>query len=162
MTPTAARATDDLSVGDVARRAGFATSAVRFYEAQGLIAGTRSPGGQRRYPRAVLRRLAFIRAAQNVGLSLTEIREALSTLPEGRTPTKADWARLSQSWRSRLDQQIAGLVALRDGLTTCIGCGCLSLKRCALSNPGDVAGSFGAGAAYLPPALRSAGRVAPA
>lgn len=145
---------DELSVGEVARRAGFATSAVRFYEAEGLIEGTRSAGGQRRYRRSVLRRLAFIRAAQNVGLSLDEIRAALATLPEGRTPTKADWARLSHSWRARLDDQIAGLVALRDGLTTCIGCGCLSLRRCALSNPDDVAASWGVGAGYLPPALR--------
>lgn len=141
-------------MGEVAQRAGFATSAVRYYEAEGLIKATRSPGGQRRYQRSVLRRLAFIRAAQNVGLSLEEVRDALATLPEGRTPTKADWARLSHSWRARLDGQIAGLVALRDGLTSCIGCGCLSLRRCALSNPGDVMGSFGAGAQSLPAVLR--------
>ena len=152
---------DELSVGEVARRAGFAASAVRYYEAEGLIEGTRSAGGQRRYRRSVLRRLAFIRAAQNVGLSLDEIRAALATLPEGRTPTKADWARLSHGWRARLDDQIAGLVALRDGLTTCIGCGCLSLRRCALSNPNDVAGSWGAGAGYLPPTLRRVSRTAP-
>jgi MerR family redox-sensitive transcriptional activator SoxR len=145
---------DELTVGEVARRAGFAPSAVRYYEAEGLIRAARSPGGQRRYKRSVLRRLAFIRAAQNVGLTLDEVRAALATLPEGRTPTKADWARLSHSWRARLDGQIAGLVALRDGLTSCIGCGCLSLQRCALSNPGDVMGSFGAGAQSLPPALR--------
>jgi MerR family transcriptional regulator, redox-sensitive transcriptional activator SoxR len=145
---------DELTVGEVAQRAGFATSAVRYYEAEGLIHASRSPGGQRRYQRNVLRRLAFIRAAQNVGLSLDEVREALARLPEGRTPTKADWARLSHTWRARLDGQIAGLVALRDGLTSCIGCGCLSLRRCALSNPGDVMGSFGAGAMSLPAALR--------
>jgi MerR family redox-sensitive transcriptional activator SoxR len=104
----------------------------------------------------VLRRLAFVRAAQNVGLSLEEVRAALGTLPESRVPTKADWARLSSSWRARLDDQIAGLEALRDGLTTCIGCGCLSLKRCALSNPGDVAAGAGAGARFLPSSLRRA------
>jgi MerR family transcriptional regulator, redox-sensitive transcriptional activator SoxR len=102
----------------------------------------------------VLRRLAFVRAAQNVGLSLAEIREALATLPEGRPPTARDWARLSRSWRDRLDAQIAALVQLRDGLDSCIGCGCLSLGRCALSNPGDVAGSAGPGARWLSPLLR--------
>jgi MerR family redox-sensitive transcriptional activator SoxR len=152
---------DELTVGEVAQRAGFATSAVRYYESEGLIRATRSPGGQRRYQRVVLRRLAFIRAAQNVGLRLDEVRAALATLPEGRTPTKADWARLSRSWRSRLDEQIAGLTALRDGLTTCIGCGCLSLRRCALSNPGDVVASFATGAGYLPPALRRPARSSP-
>lgn len=145
---------DELTVGELARRAGFAASAVRYYEAQGLIEGTRTPGGQRRYQRSVLRRLAFIRAAQTVGLSLDEVRAALATLPEGRTPTKADWNRLSHTWRGRLDEQIAGLVALRDGLSTCIGCGCLSLRRCALSNPDDVVFSNGAGAGYLPAVLR--------
>jgi MerR family redox-sensitive transcriptional activator SoxR len=149
--------TDDLlAIGDVARRAGFAASALRYYESQGLISGARTDGGQRRYPRSVLRRLAFVRAAQNVGLSLEEVRAALGTLPESRVPTKADWARLSSSWRARLDDQIAGLEALRDGLTTCIGCGCLSLKRCALSNPGDVAAGAGAGARFLPSSLRRA------
>jgi MerR family transcriptional regulator, redox-sensitive transcriptional activator SoxR len=146
--------TDLLAIGEVARRAGFATSAVRFYEREGLLAAVRTDGGQRRYPRSVLRRLAFIRAAQNVGLSLEEIRAALATLPAGRTPTKEDWARLSRSWRSRLDEQIAGLTALRDGLTSCIGCGCLSLRRCALSNPDDSVAAAGAGARYLPASLR--------
>ena len=153
-SPASLSRSDELTVGEVARRAGFATSAVRYYESEGLIEATRSPGGQRRYQRSVLRRLAFIRAAQNVGLTLDEVRDALATLPEGRTPSKADWARLSHSWRGRLDGQIAALVALRDGLTSCIGCGCLSLRRCALSNPGDVMGSFGAGAMSLPVALR--------
>jgi MerR family redox-sensitive transcriptional activator SoxR len=102
----------------------------------------------------VLRRLAFVRAAQNVGLSLEEIRAALATLPESRTPTRADWERLSRSWRSRLDEQIQGLIALRDGLTSCIGCGCLSLRRCALSNPDDVVGAAGPGPRHLPPTLR--------
>ncbi|MCW2601386.1 MAG: transcriptional regulator, MerR family [Frankiales bacterium] len=141
---------DLLTVGDVARRSGFAASALRYYEREGLLATTRTVGGQRRYERSALRRLAFIRAARNIGLSLEEVREALHRLPDGRTPTKADWAALSKSWRSRLDEQIAALQALRDGLDSCIGCGCLSLKRCAISNPGDVAGAGASGAVYLP------------
>jgi MerR family redox-sensitive transcriptional activator SoxR len=153
---TMVRSDDLLAIGEVARRSGFAASALRYYEKESLISGVRTDGGQRRYPRNVLRRLAFIRAAQNVGLSLEEVRAALATLPDSRVPTKADWERLSSSWRSRLDQQIAGLVALRDGLTTCIGCGCLSLRRCALSNPGDVAAGAGAGARFLPSSLRRA------
>jgi MerR family redox-sensitive transcriptional activator SoxR len=146
--------TDLLPIGEIAHRSGLATSALRYYERQGLISAVRTSGGQRRYRRNVLRRLAFIRAAQNVGLSLGEIRIALDTLPAQRTPTGADWARLSRSWRSRLDEQIAGLTALRDGLTSCIGCGCLSLRRCRLSNPNDAAAGYGAGARYLPSALR--------
>lgn len=148
------RQDDLLSIGEVARRSGLATSALRFYEREGLVVGERTPGGQRRYPRSVLRRLAFLRAAQNVGLSLEEIGRALSALPDGRNPTAADWARLSHVWRERLDEQIAGLVALRDGLTTCIGCGCLSLRTCQMSNPGDLAAAGGPGAAYLPSPLR--------
>jgi MerR family redox-sensitive transcriptional activator SoxR len=143
-----------LSIGEVARRAGFAASALRYYERERLLHGVRSPGGRRTYPRSVLRRLAFIRAAQNVGLSLTEIRAALASLPDGRSPTVDDWTALSETWRDRLDEQIAALTALRDGLSSCIGCGCLSLGRCALSNPGDAAGAGGPGARYLPPALR--------
>jgi MerR family redox-sensitive transcriptional activator SoxR len=146
--------TDLVPIGELAGRAGMAASALRFYETQDLISSVRSGGGQRRYERSTLRRLAFIRAAQNVGLSLDEVREALATLPAGRTPTKADWARLSQTWRTRLDEQIAGLTALRDGLTACIGCGCLSLRRCQLSNPDDAVSMAGAGARYLPPSLR--------
>jgi MerR family redox-sensitive transcriptional activator SoxR len=146
--------TELLSIGEVAHRAGIAQSALRFYEREGLITATRSSGGQRRYHRSVLRRLAFVRAAQNVGLSLDEVRSALATLPESRTPTKADWERLSRSWRGRLDEQIDGLIALRDGLTSCIGCGCLSLRRCALSNPDDVMAGTGPGPRYLPPSLR--------
>ena len=147
--------TDDLlTVGEVSGRSGVAPSALRFYERQGLIAATRTTGNQRRYRRSVLRRLAFVRAAQNVGLSLEEITAALATLPDGRTPTRADWTRLSRSWRHRLDDQIAALAKLRDGLDSCIGCGCLSLKRCAVSNPGDVAATAGAGARYLPRPLR--------
>lgn len=148
------RADDLLPIGEVARRAGLATSALRYYESKGLVQGERTAGGQRRYPRSVLRRLAFVRAAQNVGLSLEEVRSALDALPEGRTPTPAEWARLSRTWQARLDEQIAGLVALREGLTSCIGCGCLSLRRCALSNPDDSAGTTGSGARFLPPALR--------
>jgi MerR family redox-sensitive transcriptional activator SoxR len=145
---------DRLPIGDVARRAGMAASALRFYEAEGLIAAERSPGGRRLYRRAVLRRLAFVRAAQRVGLSLDEIRAALATLPEARTPTAADWERLSRSWRARLDERIAALERLRDGLASCIGCGCLSLERCALSNPHDTAAGDGPGARFLPPPLR--------
>jgi MerR family redox-sensitive transcriptional activator SoxR len=144
------RPDDLLTVGEVAHRSGFAASALRFYEREGLLRATRTAGGQRRYERNVLRRLAFIRAARNIGLSLDEVRDALDTLPGGRTPTKADWASLSRSWRSRLDGQIAALQALRDGLDSCIGCGCLSLRRCAISNPGDIAATEGAGAVYLP------------
>jgi MerR family redox-sensitive transcriptional activator SoxR len=145
---------DLLAIGEVAGRSGMAPSALRYYEEQGLIGATRTPGGARRYPRSVLRRLAVIRAARNVGLSLPEIRSALDSLPPGRPPTAADWARLSRGWRDRLDEQIAALTQLRDGLTSCIGCGCLSLGRCALSNPGDVAAAEGSGARWLPPALR--------
>jgi MerR family redox-sensitive transcriptional activator SoxR len=145
---------DLLTVSEVARRSGFAPSAIRFYHKEGLITATRTSGGQRRFERNMLRRLAFIRAARNVGLSLDEIATALETLPDGRTPTRADWSRLSKDWRARLDDQIAGLIALRDNLDSCIGCGCLSLKRCAISNPSDTAATAGPGAVYLPRALR--------
>jgi MerR family redox-sensitive transcriptional activator SoxR len=145
---------DLLTVGEVARRSGFAASAIRFYDKEGLITATRTSGGQRRFERNMLRRLAFIRAARNVGLTLEEIAAALDTLPEGRTPTRADWGRLSIQWRARLDDQIAGLMALRDSLDSCIGCGCLSLKRCAISNPSDSAAPAGPGAVYLPRSLR--------
>jgi MerR family redox-sensitive transcriptional activator SoxR len=143
-----------MAIGEVAGRSGMAPSALRYYEDQGLISSTRTPGGARRYPRSVLRRLALIRAARNVGLSLVEIRSALDTLPPGRPATAADWARLSRGWRDRIDEQIAALSRLRDGLTSCIGCGCLSLGKCALSNPGDLAAAEGSGARWLPPALR--------
>jgi MerR family redox-sensitive transcriptional activator SoxR len=148
------KSTDLLTVSEVATRSGFAPSALRFYEAQGLVFATRTAGGQRRYERNVLRRLAFIRAARNIGLSLEEIATALASLPATRTPTKTDWTRLSQGWRHRLDHQIRALEKLRDGLDSCIGCGCLSLRRCALSNPADVAASNGPGASYLPGQLR--------
>jgi MerR family redox-sensitive transcriptional activator SoxR len=146
--------TDLLTVSDVAARSGFAPSALRFYEREGLIHARRTSGNQRRYERGVLRRLAFIRAARTVGLTLEEVAAALATLPDSRTPTKADWTRLSRSWRARLDAQIAALEKLRDGLDSCIGCGCLSLKRCAMSNPGDIARADGPGARYLPAPLR--------
>ncbi len=147
--------TDLLTVGEVSARSGVAPSALRYYESQGLVDATRTTGNQRRYQRHVLRRLAFIRAAQNVGLSLDEITAALDTLPAGRTPTRADWTRLSRTWRDRLDEQIAALRKLRDGLDTCIGCGCLSLQRCAVSNPADIIGREGPGAQFLPRPLRA-------
>ena len=150
------KSTDLLTVGQVSERSGVAASALRYYEAEGLISAVRTSGNQRRYQRSVLRRLAFIRAAQNVGLSLTEITDALATLPEGRAPTKADWTRLSRTWRSRLDEQIAALSKLRDGLDSCIGCGCLSLQRCSVQNPSDVLARAGQGAMYLPRVLRAA------
>ena len=143
-----------LTVSAVSQRSGFAASALRYYERIGLVKAARSAGGQRRYERSVLRRLAFIRAARNIGLTLDEVAAALDTLPQGRAPTRADWARLSRGWRRRLDEQIAALQALRDGLDSCIGCGCLSLRRCAISNPGDIAAREGPGAAYLPRPLR--------
>ena len=143
-----------LTVGEVASRSGFAASALRYYEREGLIAAQRSEGGQRRYRRDVLRRLAFIRAAQHVGLTLEEVRSVLGTLPAGRTPTRADWTRISRLWRTRLDAQIEALSALRDGLDSCIGCGCLSLQRCRISNPEDIAASYGPGAQYLPKPFR--------
>ena len=148
------RSTDELTVSDIAARSGFTPSALRFYERAGLIEATRTAGNQRRYQRSVLRRLAFIRAARNVGLTLDEIAAALAALPDSRTPTRADWTRLSRGWRTRLDDQIAALERLRDGLDSCIGCGCLSLKRCAMSNPADIAATDGAGARYLPAPLR--------
>lgn len=137
------------SVGEVAERAGVATSALRFYEDAGLIASERNSSGHRRYHADVLRRVAFIRTAQKVGLSLEEIRTALATLPAQRTPTARDWARLATSWQPRLDEQIELLMRLRDDLSGCIGCGCLSLTACRLWNPGDVAATLGAGARYL-------------
>src|SRR5919112_4281124 len=139
----------ELTIGELAERSGIATSAIRYYEMRGLIRSRRTPGNQSRYERPMLRRLAFIRTAQRVGLSLEEIETALATLPSNRTPTKADWSRLSRGWRPRLDAQIAQLERLRDTLDSCIGCGCLSLRRCALSNPGDVVAPRGPGAVFL-------------
>jgi MerR family redox-sensitive transcriptional activator SoxR len=153
---------DPLTVSELARRSGFAPSAIRFYDRQGLITASRTAGGQRRFERNMLRRLAFIRAARNVGLSLDEVGAALAMLPGSRTPNRADWSRLSREWRARLDDQIAGLMALRDSLDSCIGCGCLSLKRCAISNPADAAAVAGPGAMYLPKSLRRAATGRPA
>lgn len=143
------QATQVLSIGELARRAGLAPSAIRFYEQQGLMASQRSASGRRRYTRADLRRLAFIRAAQTLGLSLEEIRAALASLPEGRTPTKADWERLSRGWKTLLDERIAAMTRLRDRLGSCIGCGCLSLKACALYNPQDEVAASGSGPRLL-------------
>jgi MerR family transcriptional regulator, redox-sensitive transcriptional activator SoxR len=147
-------ARDLLTVSEIANRSGFAASAIRFYEKEGLITASRTTGGQRRFERTMLRRLAFIRAARNVGLRLDEVAAALAKLPNGRTPTRTDWTRLSKDWRTRIDDQIAGLFALRDNLDSCIGCGCLSLKRCAISNPADSVAVAGPGAVYLPKSLR--------
>lgn len=140
-----------LTIGQLAERSGVAPSALRYYEALGLISSERTAGNQRRYRQAQLRRVAFIRAAQRVGLTLEEVEEALSTLPDGRTPTKADWARLSRGWRPRIDAQIERLERLRDKLDGCIGCGCLSLRTCALNNPGDEVADRGPGAVFLEP-----------
>ena len=141
-----------LPVGELARRSGVAVSALHYYEAQGLLSSERSAGNQRRYPRSALRRVAFIRSAQQLGLSLAEIAEALATLPARRTPTRADWTRLSKQWRARLDARIAALIALRDRLDGCIGCGCLSLRSCRLYNPDDRLAAQGSGARRLPSA----------
>lgn len=134
-----------LTIGELSERAGVATSALRFYEAQGLIHASRSPAGQRRFTRDTLRRVSFIRVAQQVGLSLEEIRAALLSLPDKRTPNEKDWERLSLSWRPRIDQQIRLLERLRDRLDGCIGCGCLSLRHCKLYNPDDRAAARGPG-----------------
>ena len=140
---------EQLTIGQVAERSGVPHTALRFYEESGLISADRTAGNQRRYPRAVLRRLAFIRTAQRVGLSLEQIRDALATLPGGRPPTKSDWAKLSRSWRAELDTRIDALQRLRDRLTSCIGCGCLSLRTCALHNPDDDMARLGSGALRL-------------
>lgn len=138
-----------LTIGAVSERTGVAASALRFYEQQGLIQAARTASGQRRYHRDVLRRVAFIRVAQHMGLSLEEIREALASLPDHRTPNQQDWERLASSWRPRLDAEIAMLERLRDRLVGCIGCGCLSMRACRLVNPGDTAGTRGPGPRYI-------------
>jgi len=137
------------TVGEIARRAGVATSALRYYEDEGLVRSERNDAGHRRYHADVLRRVSFIRTAQLVGLTLAEIRDALASLPDGRTPTARDWAVLARTWRPRLDERIAILTRLRDQLDDCIGCGCLSLTACGLWNPGDVAAEGGDGPRYL-------------
>ena len=134
-----------LTIGQVAERTGVNASALRFYEDEGLLTPERTAAGHRRYPRDLLRRVSFIRAAQEVGITLAEVREALDTLPDGRTPTRQDWARLSAGWRDRLDARISALEGLRDRLDGCIGCGCLSLERCTVVNPGDALASEGPG-----------------
>jgi MerR family redox-sensitive transcriptional activator SoxR len=139
----------ELTVGQVADRSGVAISALHYYERHGLIRSTRTDSNQRRYSRDTLRRVAFIRASQHVGISLAMIREALNQLPSERTPTPDDWARLSVTWRAELDTRIAHLQALRNDLTDCIGCGCLSLRVCHLTNPRDVLGREGSGARRL-------------
>jgi len=139
----------ELTIGELSDRTGVAASALRFYEAEGLLQATRSPGGQRRYHRDAIRRVSFVRVAQEVGLSLLEVRDALASLPQERTPTAKDWERLARSWGPRLDAQIAMLERLRDRLSGCIGCGCLSLGVCRLVNPGDVAGERGPGPRYV-------------
>jgi MerR family transcriptional regulator, redox-sensitive transcriptional activator SoxR len=140
--PSAAR---EITVGQLAARSGATVSALHFYEARGLISARRTSGNQRRYPRAMLRRVAFIRASQRVGIPLAEIKAALDTLPARRTPTARDWARLSAAWCRDLDERISALQDLRDRLTGCIGCGCLSLTNCQLANPGDTLGASGTG-----------------
>ena len=150
-----------LTIRALSERTGVAASALRYYEAEGLIRAERTASGQRRYARETIRRVSFVRAAQQVGLRLEEIRDALATLPDGRTPTSADWARLSAAWRPRIDAQIAMLERLRDRLHRCIGCGCLSLRMCALVNPGDAAATLGTGARYLvepPPGVKGSQR----
>jgi MerR family redox-sensitive transcriptional activator SoxR len=139
----------EVSIGELAARSGVAASALRFYETRGLISATRTRGGQRRYERAMLRRVAFVQAAQRVGLSLEEIAHALRRLPRSRTPDREDWALLSRSWRPLLDARIAELERLEERLASCIGCGCLSLKTCGLLNTNDRAAARGAGARYL-------------
>jgi len=138
-----------LTIGDLSRRTGVAASALRFYEAEGLISSTRTSGGQRRYTRDTIRRISFMRTAQQVGLSLEAIRTALASLPEERTPTRQDWEHLSSSWRPLLDARISLLERLRDDLSGCIGCGCLSIDVCPLYNPGDVLAAEGPGARIL-------------
>jgi MerR family transcriptional regulator, redox-sensitive transcriptional activator SoxR len=137
-----------LSIGEVSRRSGVATSALRFYEERGLITSERTGSAHRRYPRPVLRRIAFIVFAQRIGLSLEEIGSELAKLPPDRAPTRRDWSRLSSGWTARIDQRIAELERLKLGLTGCIGCGCLSLERCKLANPDDRAARLGAGPRY--------------
>ena len=134
-----------LSVGEVAQRSGVAVSALHFYESKGLIASERTESNHRRYARAVLRRVAFIRVAQRVGIPLADIAQALQTLPADEAPSRADWARLSANWRAELDERMAQLKKLRDQLDDCIGCGCLSIDRCRLRNPHDELGNEGAG-----------------
>ena len=138
-----------LTISELSARSGAAPSALRYYEGLGLISATRTAGNQRRYPRHMLRRVAFIRAGRQLGLELREIRASLELLPVGRAPTRAEWSRAARSWQSRIDAKIADLQRMSETLTSCIGCGCLSLRRCSLYNPGDTAARLGAGARWL-------------
>jgi MerR family transcriptional regulator, redox-sensitive transcriptional activator SoxR len=152
---------DLLTIGELARRTGVATSALRFYEERGLLASERNAGGHRRYPRPVIRRVAFVLFAQRIGLTLEQIKAELDRLPAQRTPKRADWARLSAAWQTRIDEQIADLERLRDGLTGCIGCGCLSLERCGMLNPEDRLGREGPGPRLVPLQTSKASATAP-
>jgi MerR family redox-sensitive transcriptional activator SoxR len=147
----------ELTIGELSGRSGVAPSALRFYEAQGLISASRTSGNQRRYDRAILRRVALIQAGRTAGIPLEQVRVALESLPADRTPTRRDWERLSRGWRKDLDRRIATLQSVRDRLTTCIGCGCLSIDRCSLLNPEDEAAGLGPGAHYLQRDSRRAG-----
>jgi MerR family redox-sensitive transcriptional activator SoxR len=149
MTQPLAKKDNLLSIGEAAKRCGVATSTLRFYESEQLIQSSRGPGNQRRYHRSMLRRISLIKVAQTLGLSLKEISAALDTLPDKRTPTKRDWERLSRHWRDQLDQRIVSLQSMREQLSGCIGCGCLSLKNCALYNPADIAAKQGVGPRFL-------------
>jgi MerR family redox-sensitive transcriptional activator SoxR len=155
MTQTEEDVTDVLTIGELASRSGVAASALRFYEDQNLIASERNSSGHRRYSRSVLRRVAFIVFAQKVGLSLEEIGLELAKLPRNRVPERADWGKLSSGWTKRIDERIAELERMKEGLTECIGCGCLSLDRCQFANPGDRAARRGAGPRYW---IQSSGR----
>jgi MerR family redox-sensitive transcriptional activator SoxR len=145
----ALKTTDRLPIGELARRTGLAVSAIRYYEEQGLIAPDRNTGGQRRFLRSDIRRLSFVMIAQQFGFTLPQIKQVLDRLPNGRTPTKADWTRIGGDFRAELDRKIETLAELRDRLDKCVGCGCLSLSDCTLYNPQDRAGSKGAGPRYL-------------
>jgi len=140
---------ESISIGELSARTGLAITAIRYYEQEHLVFPVRNAGGQRRFKRSDVRRLSFVKITQNLGFSLTEIREVLAELPDGRTPTKRDWEHLSKHFRGELDRRIEGLQVLRRNLSSCIGCGCLSLKSCALYNPGDAAAELGVGPRYL-------------
>jgi len=155
------KSSDFLTIGEAARRSGVAASTLRFYETRGLVRSERGPGNQRRYHRSMLRRISLVRVAQSLGLSLREIGEALNTLPDKRTPSKKDWEKLSTRWRVQLDDRIANLQRMREQLTGCIGCGCLSLQRCALYNADDHAAKHGAGPRYLLGDVPEKGNTAP-
>jgi len=140
---------DLLTISELSARSGAAPSALRYYEGLGFISATRTAGNQRRYPRDMLRRVAFIRAGRQLGLELREIQASLAMLPEGRAPTRAEWSRVARGWQARIDAKIADLQRMSETLTSCIGCGCLSLRRCSLYNPADAAAQLGAGARWL-------------